>query len=98
MIIVAVILSGVLPKTVPFFKGSIHFYGEVELGFASILEMVMILAAAFCHTRLRKRSARGKSFYMGCDPRGCNFVYRNICNNDSGIAYFESERCFAGCK
>ena len=51
MIIVAVILSGVLPKTVPFFKGSIHFYGEVELGFASILEMVMILAAAFLKAR-----------------------------------------------
>ena len=37
MIIVAVILSGVLPKTVPFFKGSIHFYGEVELGFAKVI-------------------------------------------------------------
>lgn len=55
MIIVAVILSGVLPKTVPFFKGSIHFYGEVELGFASILEMVMILAAAFLSYKTTKK-------------------------------------------
>ena len=58
MIIVAVILSGVLPKTVPFFKGSIHFYGEVELGFASILEMVMILAAAFLSYKTTKKEVR----------------------------------------
>lgn len=58
MIIVAVILSGVLPKTVPFFKRSIHFYGEVELGFASILEMVMILAAAFLSYKTTKKEVR----------------------------------------
>ena len=44
MIVGAVILSGVLPKISPFFAKNIHIYGEVEFGYASLLEVIIILA------------------------------------------------------
>lgn len=46
MIVGAVILSGVLPQISPFFAKNIHIYGEVEFGYASLLEVIIILAAA----------------------------------------------------
>ena len=45
-IVVAVILSGILPST-KVFGGGIHIFGEVKLTYAAIIEVVIILAAAF---------------------------------------------------
>ena len=47
MIILAVILSGVLPKTLLSDVPGIPIMGEVELGWASVIEMALILLAAF---------------------------------------------------
>ena len=63
VIVAAVILSGVLPQQVPFFAKGIHFYGEVELSYASILEMVMILAAAFLSFRTTKKEVREENHF-----------------------------------
>lgn len=46
VIVGAVILSGVLPKMVPFFAQEIHIYGEVSVEISTILEVVLILVAA----------------------------------------------------
>lgn len=58
MIVGAVILSGVLPKTIPFFEKSIHIYGEAELGLTSILEVLLILLAAFLSYKTTKKEVR----------------------------------------
>lgn len=58
MIVGAVILSGVLPQQVKFFEGEVHFVGEVALGYASILEMVIILLAAFLSFKTTKKEVR----------------------------------------
>lgn len=63
VIVAAVILSGVLPQQVPFFAKGIHFYGEVELSYASILEMVMILAAAFLSFHTTKKEVREENHF-----------------------------------
>ena len=58
MIVAAVILSGVLPKSVPFFAKAIPFYGEVSLSYAAILEMAMILVAALLSFKTTKKEVR----------------------------------------
>ena len=58
MIVGAVILSGVLPKISHFFANSIHIYGEVEFGYASILEVVIILVAAALSFKLTDKKIR----------------------------------------
>lgn len=58
MIVGAVILSGVLPQQVEFFKGEVHFVGEVALGYAAILEMAIILIAAFLSFKTTKKEVR----------------------------------------
>ncbi|MBQ8663371.1 MAG: sodium:proton antiporter [Eubacterium sp.] len=57
MIIIAVILSGALPS-VPAFAGGIHIIGEVELGFAAIIEIVIILLAAFLSMKTTRKELR----------------------------------------
>jgi Na+/H+ antiporter NhaD/arsenite permease-like protein len=63
MIVAAVILSGVLPKTVDFFAKSVPIYGEVELGYSAILEIVMILLAAFCSFKTTKKEVREENHF-----------------------------------
>lgn len=58
MIVGAVILSGVLPKISPFFAKNIHIYGEVEFGYASLLEVIIILAAALLSYKTTDKSIR----------------------------------------
>lgn len=58
MIIGAVILSGVLPKTVSFFKGSVLIYDHVSMGFAAIFEVIVILLAAFLSIKTTKKEVR----------------------------------------
>lgn len=58
MIVGAVILSGLLPKILPFFEQSVHIYDEVEMGDASILEVVLILLAAFLSFKTTKKEIR----------------------------------------
>lgn len=57
MIIIAVLLSGTLPGYEAF-SGGIHIIGEVELGFAAIIEIVIILAAAFLSMKTTKKELR----------------------------------------
>ena len=61
VIIGAVILSGILPKMVPFFAKSIHIFGKAEFGFASILEVILILLAAFLSFKTTKKEVREKN-------------------------------------
>lgn len=56
-IVVAVILSGVLPFTKAF-SGGIHIYGEVELTYAALIEVIIILAAAFLSFKTTNKSVR----------------------------------------
>ena len=56
-IVVAVILSGILPSTKVFGAG-IHIFGEVKLTYAAIIEVVIILAAAFLSFKTTNKSVR----------------------------------------
>ena len=56
-IVVAVILSGVLPSTKAF-SGGIHIYEEVELTYAALIEVVIILTAAFLSFKTTNKSVR----------------------------------------
>ena len=56
-IVVAVILSGVLPSTQAF-SGGIHIYGEVELTYAALIEVIIILVAAFLSFKTTNKSVR----------------------------------------
>ncbi|MCD7865671.1 MAG: sodium:proton antiporter, partial [Clostridiales bacterium] len=63
MIIFAVILSGVLPK-LPAFQDAagetvgIHIFGEVSFPISSLIEVIIILLAAFLSFRTTKKSVR----------------------------------------
>ena len=84
MIVGAVILSGVLPGMSAFQDAAgnvrgIHLYGEVTLTFPALIEIVIILLAAFLSFKTTDSSIRTKKpFYMGSNQRGCSFVYRNF--------------------
>ena len=56
-IVVAVILSGVLPSTKAF-SGGIPIFGEVELTYAALIEVIIILAAAFLSFKTTNKSVR----------------------------------------
>ena len=56
-IVVAVILSGVLPSTKAF-TGGIPIYGEVELTYAALIEVIIILVAAFLSFKTTNKSVR----------------------------------------
>ena len=58
MIVLAIILSGMLPDIVPFFGREVKIYGEVSLTVASIMESVVILLAAFLSFKTTKKEVR----------------------------------------
>lgn len=58
VIVGAVILSGVLPKIIPFFAGKLHIYGGVEMEVASIFEVILILIAAFLSFKTTRPAVR----------------------------------------
>lgn len=60
MIIIAVILSGALPS-IPAFAGGIHIMGDVELGYAAIIEIIIILLAAFLSMKTTKKTVRSEN-------------------------------------
>lgn len=68
MIVAAVILSGVLPE-LPAFKDTegavrgIHIFGEVTLTFPAIIEMVIILIAAFLSFKTTSPEIRKKNHF-----------------------------------
>ena len=68
MIVAAVILSGTLPN-LPMFQDTagnvlgIHIFGEVTLGFPSIIEIVIILLAAFLSFRTTDVSIRRRNHF-----------------------------------
>ncbi len=57
IIVFAVILSGILPN-VPPFDGAIHIYGEVHLTYAAIIEVIMILVAAWLSFKTTQKAVR----------------------------------------
>lgn len=57
MIIMAVLLSGTLPNY-PAFAGGLHIIGDVELSYAAIVEIVIILAAAFLSIKTTPKEVR----------------------------------------
>ncbi|MDD7404094.1 MAG: sodium:proton antiporter [Butyribacter sp.] len=61
MIVGAVILSGVLPKEVPFFAKHLHIYGGVEMEVSAIFEVVVILIAALLSFKTTKKEIREKN-------------------------------------
>ena len=68
MIVVGVILSGMLPG-MPAFQDAagnvkgIHIFGEVTLGFPSIIEIVLILAAAFLSFKTTDKRIRVRNHF-----------------------------------
>lgn len=66
MIVGAVVLSGVLSKMVPFFAQSWHVFGAAKFEFSAILEVVIILVAAFLSFKTTKKEIReGNNFTWG---------------------------------
>lgn len=63
MIVGAVILSGILPKMVPFFKGSIKIYGDVVFPYTSLLEVVIILLAALLSYKTTNKQVRADNHF-----------------------------------
>ena len=68
VIVGAVILSGILP-TMPMFQDAegavrgIHIFGEVTLSFPALIEVVMILAAAFLSFKTTKKEIRVRNHF-----------------------------------
>ncbi len=68
MIVAAVILGGVLP-TLPLFSDTegavkgIHIYGDITLGWPSLIEMAIILTAAFLSFRTTKEEVRRENHF-----------------------------------
>lgn len=68
MIVAAVILSGVLPG-MPAFQDAvgnvrgIHIFGEVSLSFPSLIEIVLILLAAFLSFKTTKKEIRTRNHF-----------------------------------
>lgn len=60
MIVGAVILSGMLPQF-PLFSGGITIIGDVEFGYAAMIEVCMILIAAFLSMKTTKKKVRIKN-------------------------------------
>lgn len=68
MIVAAVILSGVLPGMLAFQDAAgnargIHIFGEVSLSFPSLIEIVLILLAAFLSFKTTDREVRVKNHF-----------------------------------
>lgn len=88
MIVGAVVLSGVLPKTVPFFSRSIHIFGAAKLEFSAIFEVIIILLAAFGSYKTTKNEVReANNFTWGAiqevaDPFHWYFHYYDSCSFD----------------
>lgn len=68
MIVVGVILSGMLPS-MPAFQDAagnvrgIHIFGEVTLSFPSIIEIILILAAAFLSFKTTDKKIRVRNHF-----------------------------------
>lgn len=68
MIILAVVLSGVLPKLSAFQNAEgetlgIHIFGEVSFPVTSLIEVIIILAAAFLSFKTTKREIRKQNHF-----------------------------------
>ena len=57
MIIIAVLLSGALPSYEAF-SGGIHIIGDVEFGYAALIEVIIILVAAALSMKTTKKEVR----------------------------------------
>ena len=77
-------MRGVLPGMSAFQDAAgnvrgIHLYGEVTLTLPALIEIVIILLAAFLSFKTTDSSIRTKNhFTWGSNQRGCSFVYWNF--------------------
>ena len=98
MIVGAVILSGMLPGMSAFqnadgtVKG-IHILGEVTLGFPSVIEIVIILLAAFLSFKTTKEEVRIRNHLPGGDSGSCGSVHRNLYHDAACIDDPEGKWC-----
>lgn len=60
MIIIGVLANGLLPEMHPFFANGagIHIYDEIVFPYATLAEIIIILAAAFFSIKTTKKSTR----------------------------------------
>ena len=94
-IVVAVILSGILPST-KVFGGGIHIFGEVKLTYAAIIEVVIILAAAFLSFKTTNKSVREDNhFSWGAIQEVAVLFIWYFYYDDPSTSDFESKRCRA---
>lgn len=63
VIVVAVILSGVLPKYSEFFAGEITIFKDVTFSYASLLEVVLILVSAFLSYKFTNKEIRTNNHF-----------------------------------
>ena len=82
MIVGAVVLSGTLPS-LPIFQGpagvvlGIRIFGNVVLTYPAIIEIAIILLAAFLSFKTTDAKIRTENhFYMGSNQRSCRALYR----------------------
>jgi Na+/H+ antiporter NhaD/arsenite permease-like protein len=61
-IVGAVVLSGILPGTERF-SGGIHIYGEVELSYAALIEVAIILLSAFLSFKTTDKKIRTNNHF-----------------------------------
>ena len=90
LIVIAVILSGVLPGLSVFQNAagevlSLPIFGEVRLSVPSIIEIVLILLAAFLSFKTTPKEVRVQNhFTWGRNPGSCSIIYRNFHHNAAG--------------
>lgn len=102
VIVGAVILSGTLPSLDVFQTADgavrgIPIYGDVTLTYPALIEVVIILAAAFLSFKTTKKEVRTENhFLLGCHPGGCRSLYRYLYYHDPGFADSESEGRWPG--
>ena len=84
MIVIAVILSGVLPKLSAFQNAAgevigIPIFREVTLTVPAIIEIAIILLAALLSFKTTPKEVRVQNhFTWGCNSGGCGAFYRNL--------------------
>ena len=90
MIVAAVILSGVLPGLSAFQNAAgevmgIHIFGEVTLTFPALIEIVLILLAAFCPLKRQIRAFAEETILLwGAIKRSRRIVYWYFCYDAAG--------------
>ncbi len=102
VIVLAVVLSGVLPG-MPLFQNAagdvlgIHIFGSVSLSYPTLIEIAMILAAAFLSFKTTKKDVRTKNnFTWGAIEEVAMLFIGIFYHHDPGAAVPQGARCGSG--